>query len=339
MRTPAPLIRLRSTGLVASVAALAAVAAGCSSGGADAVADYPTRNLQITVPYAPGGGTDIYARTMATGLERELGKSVVIINQEGGGGTVGTAKSASAKPDGYQLGVAIDSNLVLQPNLVDGVGYTYQDFSSIGFGTIPFVLVAATDAPFDNLEELAAAGQDDPGALRISTPGDGSANDMAARAFGLAADADFTMVPFSGGGADAVNAVLSGDVELASTTVPVVKGLVEGGKLKIIGVLADEPAPGAPDASTLADAGIPSDLIPDVAIFLDVPKGASNTVVSRLEEAVEAMTGSDEFQKTAGDLGYVVAYEDAEESAQDLKRRSEVYNQILEKSPQLKVAG
>ncbi|TCP54259.1 tripartite-type tricarboxylate transporter receptor subunit TctC [Tamaricihabitans halophyticus] len=324
--------RFGRTGVLAIAALLTAPLAGCAANGAG---DYPARNIQITVPYGPGGGTDTAARALAESLQDRLGSSVVIVNQEGGGGTVGTAKIAAAKPDGYQLGVAIDSNLTLQPSITPDIDYTYEDFALIGFSRVPFVLVAAPDAPYDNLAELIAAAKKQPGKIRVGTPGDGSSNDLAARAFGTESGADLAMAGFSGGGSDAVNAVLSGEVELASTTVPVAKGLVEGGKLKILGVLANEEAPGAPGAQTLEEADVSDQTILDSEVYLNIPKDVPDDVVATLEDAVREVTSDKEFTNRVSGLGYIVDYRDSAASANELAKRTKVYDKILEREPEL----
>lgn len=323
--------------IAVAVAALASslALAGCSDASGDSASGYPKRSIQVTVPYAPGGGTDIAARAMTDALEKEVGKAVVVVNQEGGGGTVGVAKSASAKPDGYQLGVAIDSNLTLQPSLIKDVGFSLDDFTSFGFGGIPFVLVAKADAPYDDLNGLVDAAKAKPGDIRVSTPGDGSSNDMAARAFALASGTDLTNVGFSGGGADAVNAVLSGEVELASTTIPVVKGLVEGGKLKVVGVLGDEAAIGT-DAQTMADAGLDTSLVLGSEIYLNAPKGVPASVVDTLEDKLRAVTEDPAYVKSSEALGYDVSFRDSDDARAELERRAKIYDELLAKSPELK---
>lgn len=317
---------------IIGVGALLAVSACSGDGGSST---YPESSVQVTVPYAPGGGTDLAARALTGALQESVGQSFVVTNQAGGGGTVALAENSGAEPDGYSGNIAIDSNLTLQPTLNTDLGYSYEDFDSIAFAQNSFILVAGADAPYDNLSELIEAAEQDPGEIRIGTPGDASANDMAARAFANEAGVTFRQVPFGGGGADANNAVLAGNVELASTTTTVAQGLVDSGDFKIIGTLAEEPALGAESSDTLDSVGIDASAVNDVMIYLSVPTGAPEDVLSTLENAVEALGDDDAFLSTLEGLGQEFSFLSVDESRQDLENRDELYQTILDDVPEL----
>lgn len=323
----------RRIAAITTAAAASVLLSACvsSQGGGTSDDDYPKKSITMTIPYAPGGGTDTAGRLVATALEKELGTSVVVVNKDGGGGSVGVGDVASRKADGYNLGFATDSNVTLQPFLNKDLPYSADDFVTWNLSRSQFVLVAAAGSKYATLTDIIAEAKKNPGKIRIAHPGTGGSNDLTARAFGLAADIDIVPVPITGGGAEINKSVASGQVELAMTTVPVAKGFIEAGDLVVAGSMSETPAPGAEDAETLASVGVDTSLIPKAGLIMIAPKAVNDDVVDVISKALE-----DASQGDLGDqmekVGFPMTYGDPSTSKDSLTAVQRQYEEILDKS-------
>jgi len=325
-----PIGKTRRVAMVVASLALGATTLGaCASSSDDGDApSYPTKTITLTIPYAPGGGTDTAGRLLAKALEDELDTSVVVVNKEGGGGAIGVGEVAKSKADGYTLGVATDSNIVLQPILNKDLTYGPDDVVTWGVAPSKFVVVAAADSPYQSLSDIIAEAKKRPGKIRIAHPGTGGSNDLTAQAFALAAGIDIVPVPITGGGAEINKAVASGQVELAMTTVPVAQGFVDAKKLVIAGTMGEDPAVGAEKSETLGSIGVSTDLIPNAQLVMLAPAGLPDHVEKALDRALKDAT-SGEFGTKMGQIGFPVGYEDSAQSKTAMKQVQQQYEQIL----------
>lgn len=316
---------IAAAALAASALALSACASTDSSAGSG---DFPKKSITLTIPYAPGGGTDTAGRLLAKALETELDQSVVVVNKEGGGGAIGVGTVAKAKADGYNIGIATDSNVVLQPILNKDLPYSKADFKTWGLAPSVFVVVAAADSPYGTLTDIVAEAKKNPGKIRIAHPGTGGSNDLTAQAFALAADIDIVPVPITGGGAEINKAVASGQVELAMTTVPVAKGFVDAGKLVVSGTMAAEPAAGAEDAETIGSIGLDSSIFPKAELIMLAPSGISDGVADVITKALEKQFDGDLGQQMAK-IGFPASFTKIDESSAALTKVQAQYEEIL----------
>jgi len=139
---------------------------------APAAAEYPERPLTIVVAYPAGGMVDIMARPMADSMKKTFTKGVAVLNRPGGGGSVGMAEVAQAKPDGYTVIMAPNSTLVIHPQLNDLPYKTPDDYEPI-LNTITFytLITVKADAPWKTMQEFMAAAKANPGKVRVGSPG------------------------------------------------------------------------------------------------------------------------------------------------------------------------
>lgn len=315
-------------GAALATTALVLSACGAATGSDKSGADYPKKSITLTIPYAPGGGTDTAGRLVAKALETELGQSVVVVNKEGGGGAIGVGAVAKAKADGYNIGIATDSNVVLQPIINKDLRYSKADFKSWGLAPSVFVVVAAADSPYKTLTDIVAEAKKHPGKIRIAHPGTGGSNDLTAQAFALAAGIDIVPVPITGGGAEINKAVASGQVELAMTTVPVAKGFVDAKKLVVAGTMGDKPAAGAEDAETLGSIGIDTSLVPQAELILIAPAGIGNSVTDAITSALKKQAAG-EFGTQMAKVGFPTAFTDVSANAAAMTKVQGQYEEIL----------
>ncbi|MCX7314837.1 MAG: tripartite tricarboxylate transporter substrate-binding protein, partial [Alphaproteobacteria bacterium] len=174
---------------------------------------YPQRPVKLIVPYAPGGGTDVFSRLIAQQIEREFGQSLVIDNRAGGASVIGTRAVAEAAPDGYTIGM-MDSAFFTNPGLLkDKLPYdTRKDFITVSLlSRTQLVLSVHPSSPFKTSKELVYYAKANPGKLSFASAGIGTGIHLAGEQFRQVAGIDIVIVPYRGG-APALADFLSGKV-------------------------------------------------------------------------------------------------------------------------------
>jgi len=217
---------------------------------------YPSRTVEIVVPFAAGGGTDVLARLLADGLTRRLGQSFVVINRPGANTNLGTQLVAKAKPDGYTLAMA-SLGIAANPSLYRKLGYNpATDLDPISLlANAPTILVVHPSFPANTLAEFIAHVKANPGKLNYASYGAGSGPHLATELFKSMTGADIVHVPFSGGGPAAV-AVTGNQVQMLFASVLPVLSLVRAGNLKPIAIAADKRSPLLPNVPTFKEGGL-----------------------------------------------------------------------------------
>src|SRR5438045_4073970 len=222
-----------------------------------ALAQYPAKPVTFIVPFPPGGGTDISARTLAAKLGEKWKQSVVVENGGGAAGIVGTDAVARARPDGYTLlivNVGITSiNPALYPKLPYNPDTAFTPISLIC--ELPFVLMASPSFPPNSVKELVAYAKANPEKVTFASSGLGGSPHLTAEIFQLATGTKMTHVPYKGGG-QAMPDLMAGHVNLLFASVLESSGHIKSGKLKGLAVTHAKRSPALPDVPTLAEAGV-----------------------------------------------------------------------------------
>jgi tripartite-type tricarboxylate transporter receptor subunit TctC len=226
---------------------------------AQSQAGYPNKPVTFIVPFPPGGGTDISARTVAAKLGGKWGNSVVVENRAGAAGIVGTDAAARARPDGYTLlivNVGITSiNPTLYPKLPYDAEKAFLPISLIC--ELPFVLMASPSFPPNSVKELVAFAKANPDKVTVASSGSGGSPHLTAEIFQLATGTKMTHVPYKGGG-PAMTDLMAGHVNLLFASVLEGSGHIKAGKLKGLAVSHAKRSPAIPEVPTLAEAGVPN---------------------------------------------------------------------------------
>ncbi len=328
------MFRYRSSVAAAAVGAL--ILAGCGGGGengsgpaADQV-DYPTRDIAYIVPYGTGGSTDPIGRQYSALMEEILDATIIVENREGGSATIGTSAVVNAEPDGHTLGLSSNSALANQPITQPDLPYdTPEDYQPIiKLADLPTVVTVAADAPWQSIEEFMEYVADHPGEVRISVSGARTAPDLSVQELNRVADVQITTVPFSGGGGEALAALLGGQVEANAGYAPSVRGQVESGDLRVLGVFYDGVYDVFPDAETFPGAGY--DVTLPAAYYTIAPAGLPGNVLDRLVEASEEAVGSEEFVSFAEENGYILDPITTDELAAEIDDYRKTYEELLE---------
>ncbi len=258
---------------------------GGDSGGGEAAADYPTDDINLYVPYAAGGPTDLAARTIASCMEDEFGQTVIVENREGASGSIGMQAMLAEDPDGYTLSIIAVPATATNP-LQDEVGYTNEDYIPIAAVTeIPSVLAVGADSEFADAEAFFAEAEANPGQINVGVPGTTTSQAMELQRMAEEYDTELTLVPFTGN-AEMTTALLGGNVDAVFiNSSQDVLTQIEAGDFVPLAVSTPE-AVDYIDAPPLAEVGFP-ELTNSVSVFgLAAPAETPDDVVSTLEDTV-----------------------------------------------------
>ena len=232
-------------------------AIGVLSGNAGAQ-DYPNKPLRLIVPFPPGGGNDILARSVGQRLAETIGQQVIVDNRGGAGGLIGAELAAKAVPDGYTIFLASIGNLAFMPALHAKLPYDpVRDFAPLTLlATSAFIMVVNPSLPAKSVKELIALARAKPGQLNYGSSGQGSSLHLTGEIFKLATGADLVHVPYKGS-APALTDLIAGQVQIMFGTMPPTLPHVKTGKLRALGVSGAKRSVAAPEVPTIAEAGVP----------------------------------------------------------------------------------
>jgi tripartite-type tricarboxylate transporter receptor subunit TctC len=211
--------------------------------------------VRIIAPFPPGGSVDQVSRILAAQLTTQIGQQVIVENRAGASGSIGTQAVATAPPDGYTIGIVFDTHAV-NPTLIASIPYdTLKDLAPVMLiGTSPMAIVTHVSQPYKDFRELLAAAKKEP--VAYGTIGAGSLGHLAMTQIANVTGAQFTHIPYKGGGPLMTDA-LGGQVPVAIGTVFLVNPHVKGGKVKALAVTSSKPSPQMPGVGTVAEQGVP----------------------------------------------------------------------------------
>ena len=218
---------------------------------------YPTKPVRMVVPFAPGGGTDVIARRLATAMTESMKRQVIVDNRGGANGIIGTEIVAHAAPDGYTL-LFVSSPHSINPSLYAKLPYdTLRDFAPVSMAaTSPYVLVIHPSLPARNVKELIALAKKRPDEITYGSGGSGSSAQLSAELFNQMAGVKLREIPFKGAG-PALLATVSGEVFVVFGNSLTVKPHIASGRLRALGIASAKRSASAPEIPTIAESGVP----------------------------------------------------------------------------------
>jgi tripartite-type tricarboxylate transporter receptor subunit TctC len=289
---------------------------------------YPSKPIRLVVPFPPGGGNDIVARTVNIKLPGLLGQNLIIDNRAGAGGNIGAEIVARSAPDGYTLLIAnnaLTANLSLYSRLPY---HPFKDFVPIAMGaTSPNMVVVHPSLPARNVKELIALAKAKPGEITFASPGPGTPSHLAGELFRVRTGSNILHVPYKGAGPLMVDQI-GGHVMLSFTAPIVSKPHVDAGKLRALAITTEKRWSGMPDLPTVAEAGYPGfDVFAWFAFF--APAGTPREIVNRLAADIgRALQMPDIKQRLAGQ-GIETAVGTPESLAAFLKNDWELWDKLI----------
>jgi tripartite-type tricarboxylate transporter receptor subunit TctC len=258
-----------------------------------AVAAYPDKPLRLIVPFPPGGGNDILARTVGQRFGEVVGQQVVVDNRGGAGGLIGAMTAVNAAPDGYTLFLGSVGNLAHIPALRRDLPYDpLRDFVPVTLlATSSFVLGVNPGVPAHNVKEFIALAKAKPGGLNYASAGPGSSLHMTAEVFKYVTGTQIVHVAYKGSG-PALTDLIAGQVQAIFSTMPPILPHVKSGKVRALGSSGAKRSPSAPDMPTIAESGVPDFVVLNWQGIL-APRNTPPAVVKQLHTAlVKTMSAS-----------------------------------------------
>ena len=291
---------------------LAAAAALLIAGAAPARAqDFPARTINMIVVFAPGGATDVLARFAAEHMTRTLGRSVVVENVSGAGGTIGGGRGAQAAPDGYTLTVGSLGSHSAAPSIYRSIAYDPRELQPIGLiaGT-PLFFVVRNGHPARTMQEFLALARANPGQITNGHAGIGSTNHLACALFQHLTGVQFNNIPYRGEG-PAVNDIVAQQVDSACVLAPAAVPQITAGTMRGLLTGATTRNPNAPTVPSAIEAGIPDYIFQGWnAVF--APRGTPAPVVARLDQALRAAVNDPPIRQRIEALGSIPAAPEAQ---------------------------
>ncbi|WP_338691936.1 tripartite tricarboxylate transporter substrate binding protein [Bradyrhizobium sp. 26S5] len=272
---------------------------------APALPGYPDHIVKIVVPFAPGGGTDVVARTLAQEMQKDLGVTIIIENKPGAGTIIGTQSVATSPADGYTLLMATFANAV-NPSLYRKLPYdAHKDFAPVALVARSFNVVVVNPAsPIKSIADLIAAAKADPEKLSYGTYGTGTSAHLAGELFKHMASVNFTTVPYKGA-APAITDLMGGQIQVMFTTVASCASLVEAGQLRAIGVTSAERSASFPQLPTVSEAGV-SGYAAESWYGLYAPANTPSDVIDRLNKSAARAVQAEAFKRLSVNEGLVM---------------------------------
>lgn len=291
-----------------------------------AAATFPTREVEIIVPWAAGGATDMLFRALTTVFPKHAnGQPLVIKNIPGGGAVPGVVEFLKGKPDGYTL-LGTATPIVTKMHMSE-VPFDLDSFAPvIMMVENPCMFMVPADSPYQDLKDFVAAAKGNPGEISVGNGGAGGGTHLVALAFEHAVGAEFLHVPFGGGG-PSVTAVVGGHIDATNVSAPEGVANVEAGQLRILGIFGDERLEKFPDVPTASEQGF------DFALAMwrgvAAPAGTSEEMVQTLHDIFLACIEDPEFLAKADEMGVRVVHKGPAEFAAYMEAEGKVYEDLI----------
>lgn len=317
--------------LAALGASLTLAVAGCAQTGTTTSSggDYPSKPIELIVGYDAGGPTDIGARLLATELEKKLDATITVVNEPAANSQVAYTDVSQAEPDGYTMGtINFPSAIITMLQESRGASYTRDDFAPVALQVVdPTALAVPVDSPIETPEDLVEAAQDAPGELQATTSGVASNEHFALARLQEVADAEIAPVHFADGSTAAITAFLGGNTDILLANVGDMLPLLEAGKVKVVGVMAQERSPFLEDVPTFEEAGYDVDISSSRGYAF--PAGTPDEVIDQVSTAIGEIMEDPAFEEKMTAQGLAPTYMDTGDYTEYWTDTEQVFAELL----------
>ncbi|MEQ1776071.1 MAG: tripartite tricarboxylate transporter substrate binding protein [Burkholderiales bacterium] len=291
---------------------------------------YPNRPIRIVVPYPPGGGTDVVARTLAQKMTEVMGQQVIVDNRAGANGIIGSDAVAKAAPDGYTVLITLATH-VINPALYAKLPYGPDDHAPVTvLAEYPFVITVHPSLPVKNTKELVAFAKSRPGQLTFASSGNGSGPHLGMELFKSMAGIDVVHVPYKGAG-QAMSDLLSGQVPIFLNNFLAGAQMIKAGRLRALAVTSRNRSGAAPDVPTVSESGVPGYVVTGWYAMM-VPATTPAPVLRALHDGtVKALKSKEVSGRLSNEAADIVA-NTPQEFAAFLKSESEKWTAVIRKA-------
>jgi tripartite-type tricarboxylate transporter receptor subunit TctC len=294
-----------------------------------ALAAYPDHTIQLIVPYAPGGTTDLMARIIAPKLGEAVGQTVVVVNKPGAGGALGSALAAREPADGYTLVMAVESSHAVNPSVHKKSSYDpVDDFAPISnLANVLGVLDVSADSDIKTFQQLLDTLKSKPGRLAFGSSGSGGYSHLFGELFLSSTKTNMLHVPYKGLGPALVD-LMAGQIQVVFDNLPSSAGFIASGKLRALAVAAPERVKSMPDVPTYAELGYPQLNTPSW-FGLAAPKGTPEPVLEKLNAAIKKVLAEPAVVTAIEQQGAVPDYTTREQFAATIARSYKVWQKVV----------
>jgi tripartite-type tricarboxylate transporter receptor subunit TctC len=306
--------------------------------GGDALAQaYPAKPIRLVAPFPPGSSIDVIARLIAQPMGDALGQPIVVENRAGAGGNVGVDAVVKSPKDGYTIGIGARGPLAINGYLVDSMSYDpVKDVAPIAlFGSSAIVLWVSAESPAKTMQDFVAAARSQPGKLNYASDGIGTTNHLGGEALRNAAKIDLVHVPYKGT-AEAITALLQGDVHIFPGGLPPLVGQYKAGKIRPLAVAMKERIPQLPDVPTTGETGlVGAEMYAWFAMF--APAGTPPDVIAKIRDALGTALAKPEIRERLVSLGITPQLSTPDELAKLVQDEQAKWGPLIRASKQMKV--
>lgn len=294
----------------------------------DNSANWPTKAIKVTVPYTPGGSTDIVSRTVFDAVSKRLGQPVIIENKPGANSTIGVAQTARAPADGYHF-VSMLAAYTVNMSLYKKLPYKASDFVAVSHvADLPMFLFAANKLPVKNAKELAEYGKRTP--LNYASSGTGASAHMIGARWAQENGLNAQHVPYNGS-APILADLMSGQVDMLFDPALVPMPHAKSGKIKVLAVASKQRWPGEPDIPTMEEAGFPG-FVMNSWVGVLAPKGTPQPIVDKLSNAIAEAAQSPEVKTKLTQLGFGAVGSTPAQFQQLIDQDTAMYKGVIDKA-------
>jgi tripartite-type tricarboxylate transporter receptor subunit TctC len=294
-----------------------------------ASAGYPDHVIKLVVPFAPGGGTDVIARTLAQEMAKNLGVNIVIENKPGAGTIIGTQAVAVSDPDGYTLLMGTFANAV-NPSLNAKLPYDqHRDLAPVALVARSFnIVVVNPKSPIKSIADLIAAAKADPDKLSYGTFGVGTSAHLAGELFKNMAGVNLATIHYKGA-APAITDLIGGQIQVMFTTVASCASLIESGQLRALAVTSAERSPAFPQLPTVAEAGV-AGYAAESWYGVFAPAKTPPEVIAILNKSAASAVGAESFKKLGVNEGLIMIAQPPEELGRYFQGEEERWRKLIQ---------
>lgn len=284
--------------------------------------EFPSKNINLVVPFGAGGGTDAVARKLANIAEKNLGKSVIIVNKTGGAGAVGMTYGAKSRNDGHTV-TMITREIVSLP-LMKLSPISYNDFDLVNLVNMdPAIVLVNGDSKYNTMAELIEDVKKNPGKIKFAST---AKPNFYALALETKEGIKFNHIPYNGA-SEAIPSVLGNHTDLTIVNPGEAIGQIKSGQLKPLGIMATERLETLPEVPTLKEQGY--NVVSGTWRGLAVPKGTSPEIVNKLNQAFETAVKSEEFKDFMNSSNFGIKYLNGQEFKGFIEEDTVTINEII----------